>query len=117
MHKKIEELLTGTGKVDQSLVHRSRAGEVADLRQQLSLAERYADADASDPDLRLKWADLMDKSGKTELAHGWYPAAIGMSSRDEPIQERWKPVRLAIHERPLKQFCPQKRAEQNCRGH
>jgi hypothetical protein len=71
LHKKLEELLTVIGRVDESLVHRNRAGEVADLRQQLSLAERYADADASDPDLRLKWADLMDKSGETQLAHGW----------------------------------------------
>jgi|JI6StandDraft_1071083.scaffolds.fasta_scaffold05132_2 tetratricopeptide (TPR) repeat protein len=90
LHQKLGELLAGTGRVDESLVHRTRAGEIADLRQQFSLAHQNAATDASNPDLRLKLADLAEKLGETELAHGWYLAAIGMSPNDEQIQERWK---------------------------
>lgn len=90
LHQKLGELLAGTGRVDESLVHRTRAGEIADLRQQFSLAHQKAATDASNPDLRLKLADLAEKLGETELAHGWYLAAIGISPNDEQIQERWK---------------------------
>lgn len=90
LHQKLGELLAGTGRVDESLLHRTRAGEIADLRQQFSLAHQNAATDASNPDLRLKLADLAEKLGETELAHGWYLAAIGMSPNDEQIQERWQ---------------------------
>ncbi|MFO0999768.1 MAG: tetratricopeptide repeat protein [Planctomycetaceae bacterium] len=90
LHQKLGELLAGIGRINESLAHRTRAGEIADLRQQFSLAHQNAATDASNPDLRLKLADLAEKLGETELAHGWYLAAIGMSPNDEQIQEQWK---------------------------
>jgi tetratricopeptide (TPR) repeat protein len=90
LHQRLAELLAGAGRAEESLLHRKRAGELAELRQQFSMAHKSVATDTTNPVLRLKLADLAEKLGETELARGWYLAALGISPNDEQIQERWK---------------------------
>lgn len=90
LHQRLAELLAAAGRAEESRLHRERSGEIAELRQQFSMAHQSAATDTTNPGLRLKLADLAEKLGETELARGWYLAALGISPNDEQIQARWK---------------------------
>jgi tetratricopeptide (TPR) repeat protein len=90
LHQRLGELLAATGQMEESLIHRNLAGEIAELRRQFSDAHQQAAVDPDNAELRLKLAQLAEKLGKTDLAQGWYQAAVGLSPGNKTIQEQWQ---------------------------
>jgi tetratricopeptide (TPR) repeat protein len=109
LHQKLGELLASAGHVEESLMSRKRAGEIAELRNQFSIAHQNAATDTANPELRLKLAELAEKLGETELARGWYIAALGISPNDEQAQDRWKKFQ-ALNPPPVSQDSPRDNA-------
>jgi tetratricopeptide (TPR) repeat protein len=102
LYQKLGELLASAGRVEESLMYRNRAGEIAELRNQFSIAHQNAATDTANPELRLKLAELAEKLGETELARGWYIAALGISPNDQQAQDRWKKFQ-ALNPPPVSQ--------------
>ncbi|MFM8476593.1 MAG: tetratricopeptide repeat protein [Planctomycetaceae bacterium] len=87
---RLADLLAATGRVDESLTFRTRAGEIAELRATFSKLHQAAVRDLTDADLRLQLAETADKLKQPQMAAAWYAAALGMAPRDARIQDQWQ---------------------------
>lgn len=90
LHNRMADIQGSAGRTEEALIHRNRAGEIAELRAAFSEAHQAAIRDVSNAELRLRLAEIAEKLGETDIAGNWYQAALGMSPGNTQIRQQWQ---------------------------